>query len=84
MAASVPVARFTRWFNSAAEPCPHPGLGSQDLQEGRQSRTGPASSPVELQGVAVALMHDLVFGQATVAVQLCVILVPGHLWLWVP
>lgn len=66
----------------AGAPPPRAGLGHRALGAGGAER--PAPLPVELQGVAVALMRDLVFGQATVAVQLRVILVPGHLWLWVP
>lgn len=56
------------------------GLGHRTLSRVRAS---PVPLPVELQRVAFALLHDLIFWQATEAVQLCVILVPSHLWLWV-
>lgn len=56
-------------------------FGPQEPQEGRENRESPGPLLVELQCVAVALMSDLVFRQATVAVQLRVILVPRHLWL---
>lgn len=63
-------------------PFPRTGLGHKTLTQAEDGE-GPSPLLVELQGVALALMSDLVFWQATVAVQLYVILVPGHLWLWI-
>lgn len=83
--------RLTRWLGWVHDPVlysrrcqavstgdtPCPGVGVECVPR-------PLPSPVQLQGVAVALVSDLILGQATVAVQFGVILVPGHLWLWVP
>jgi hypothetical protein len=58
-----------------------PCISTQRLHVWGQGAEQASPSPVQLQGVTLALMSDLIFWQATVAVQFYVVLVPGHLWL---